>query len=79
MVPVRVVTSGADANGESRAITILDTVMELLDAEGHVSPTGWAVTLLNWLGTTVDTGELELADLGAYVATATFEITVRQN
>lgn len=80
-LPVRVVTSGADANGESRVITILDKVMELLD-EPATAPTvtGWSVGMVRWLGTAVEFTDLSLdgaGDLG-YVGTATFQYLVRQ-
>jgi hypothetical protein len=80
-VPVRVVVSGADANGESRAVTILDKVMSLLDEPAvRSAATGWSVLLVNWTESRIDTAELD--PLGAsvevgYVGTATFQFIVR--
>jgi hypothetical protein len=80
-VPVRVVTSGADANGESRAIGILDKVMELLD-EPAAPPTvsGWTVGMVRWVDTRIEFTDLSLDGAGelGYVGTATFEYLVAQ-
>lgn len=81
-VPVRVVLSGADANGESRAITILDTVMALLDEPAVLTAvTGWSVGLVDWAETRIEFTDLGLTDAGVesgYVGTATFRFLVRQ-
>lgn len=81
-VPVRVVTSGADGNGESRAITILDKVMELLDEPAVLGAvTGWSVGLVNWAETRIEFTDLGGGDVAGelgYVGTATFQFLVRQ-
>ncbi|HAM57576.1 MAG TPA: hypothetical protein DCQ64_20065 [Candidatus Rokubacteria bacterium] len=81
VVPVHVITSGADANGESRAVTILDVVMELLDDEEHLAVSGWQVMLINWVGTRIGPAENLLAletDPGGLDGVAEFQIQVRQ-
>lgn len=81
-VPVRVVLSGADANGESRAITILDKAMELLDEPAILGAvTGWSVGLVNWVETRIEFTDLspgEAVGEFGYVGTATFQFLVRQ-
>ena len=80
-VPVSVVLSGADANGESRAITILDKVTELLD-EPVAYPTlsGWTLTMVEWVETRIiQTDELLIGEGPApYLGTATWRFHVRQ-
>ncbi len=80
-VPVRVLTSGADANGESRAITILDAVMALLD-EPVTAPTitGWTIGMVRWVETRIEFTDLSLDGAGemGYLGTATFEYLVTQ-
>ena len=80
-VPVRVVTSGADANGESRAIGILDAAMALLD-EPVAAPTltGWTIGMVRWVETRIEFTDLSLDGTGelGYIGTATFEYLVAQ-
>lgn len=81
-VPIRVVLTGADANGESRAITILDKVMELLDEPAVLGAvTGWSLGLVNWAETRIEFTDLGVGDVAGelgYVGTATFQFLVRQ-
>jgi hypothetical protein len=75
-VPIRVVTSGADADGESRALTILDACLARLDEPVALTVTGWTVMGVSWIGTRVDVLLYEDGSEG-YAATGTVAITVR--
>lgn len=80
MVPVHVVTSGADAQGESRAATILDMVLALLD-EPAAWPAlvGWTVRQVAWAGTEIGPDEYLLTltgDPSGIEGVATFAVTV---
>lgn len=76
-VPVKVYISGADADGESRAVTILDKAMELLDEPASVTATGWTVMGVEYVGARPEPYAFEDGSEG-YAMTATFAITVRQ-
>jgi len=79
-VPVHVITAGTDDNGESRCVTILDKVMELLDEPASITPTGWTVRQVSWLGTQIGMDENLLAmtgDPSGIDGVATFVVTVR--
>ena len=78
-VPVSVVTSGSDANGESRAVTILDAVMALIDEPvSWPALTGWTVTLVEWQETRVAApDQFVMDDLApGYVGTSVFAVHV---
>jgi len=79
-VPIHVITSGADANGESRAITILDQVMALVDepATWPAVP-GWTVRQVLWAGTQIGPDENLLmltGDPSGIDGVATFAVQV---
>ena len=76
-VPVKVYTSGADADGESRAVTIIDKAMELLDEPASVTVTGWTVLGVDWVDTRPEPYAYDDGSEG-YATVATFAITVRQ-
>jgi len=79
-VPVHVLTSGVDADGESRCAEILDKVMELLDEPAALTPTGWTVRQVSWAGTQIgpDEGLMMLTgDPTGIDGVATFVVTVR--
>jgi hypothetical protein len=76
-VPVRVFTSSADADGESRVVTILDAAMALLDEPATwAAVTGWTVTLVDWQGTEI--AELDSLDEGGpgYLGISVFAVHV---
>jgi hypothetical protein len=73
---IRCETSGADANGESRAAGILSKCLELLDDVTHLTVTGWTVHQIAWNDTTMDTIAYSDGGLG-YVGTATITVAVR--
>jgi hypothetical protein len=77
-VPVHVITSGADKDGESRAVTIMDSVLSLLDEPVTITATGWTVRQVEWLGTQVqaDQGLMMLTgETTGIDAVATFAVT----
>jgi hypothetical protein len=77
-VPVRVITGGDAANGESRAASILDEAMRLLDLRTSLTVTGWQVLDIWWRGNRI--AEDPQADgTMNYVGTATFLVQVRQS
>lgn len=77
-IMVKAVTSGADANGSSRANTIIDKAMELLDEASHLSMTGWTPLLIDVVHEGEPEPDLDAIQLGTVAAAATFVIKVRQ-
>lgn len=76
-VPTRVVTSGMDANGESRAVSILDKVAELLDEPAVLTAvSGWSVGMVSWVGTQPEAMPFDDGTEG-YVMVATWQFRVR--
>lgn len=75
-VQLRVETSGADPDGESRAAAILSKALELLDDVAHLSVTGWTVHQVAWEQTVMDTVDYPDGTVG-YVGTATITVVVR--
>jgi hypothetical protein len=76
-VPVRVVTSGQDADGESRAADIIDAVIDLLDLRGSITVPGWQVCEIWWRENTSTIEQWADGTIG-YVCTAVFLVQVRQ-
>lgn len=78
-VPIHVITSGADANGESRAAGVLDKVLELIDEPSVLTVVGWTVHNMAWLGTTIGPDENLLmltGDPSGIEGVATFAVQV---
>ena len=79
-VPIHAITSGADANGESRCVSILDKVMELVDEPATLTIAGWTLRQVLWRSTSIGGDENLLAMTGdptGIDGIATFEFTVR--
>lgn len=76
-VDVRVVISGADAGGDSRAWTVTDAAQELLDDRAHIAPTGWTVDRVSWVSSRGEDVGFEDGAVG-YSVVATYEIAVRE-
>ena len=76
LVQLRVETSGADPDGESRAAGILSKALELLDDVTHLSVAGWTVHQVAWESTVMDVVEYPDGTTG-YVGTATLRVVVR--
>jgi hypothetical protein len=75
-VPLHVITSGEDVDGDSRASAIASALMALLDEPATLTVTGWTVRMKEWVGTRTEVVQFLDGAVG-YDTAVTFRFHVR--
>jgi hypothetical protein len=75
-VPIHIITSGEDANGDARALTIASAIAALLDEPVALTVTGWSVRMVEWVETRGQVVQF-LDGLVGYDTAMTWRIYVR--
>jgi hypothetical protein len=76
-VPLHVITSGEDVDGDSRASAIASALMALIDEPASLTVTGWAVRQVRWVSTRSEVVQFLDGAVG-YDTEVSFDVSVRQ-